>query len=156
MNNEIDILPDSRNYTFMWVFFGLIAAAMPAVAIYRGEFMAIMFEQGAILASLFMLSFPAAIHLWGSSQHLYLGVSEITHKALEQFRFKRKTFKLSDIEGYKYESGVLVIKSKNGPYPKFPHGPFADLSGVILVPPIFLKDHGRIIDHLNNHGVQSW
>ena len=72
MDTEIELLPDTRNYTFLWVFFGLISAAIPAVGIYRGEFIELMLGQGAIWASLFMLSFPAAFHFWGRSQHILL------------------------------------------------------------------------------------
>ena len=156
MDTEIELLPDTRNYTFLWVFFGLISAAIPAVGIYRGEFIELMLGQGAIWASLFMLSFPAAFHFWGRSQHILLTSTEITHQSLEQLRYKCKTFHVAEIEGYKYQNGVLVIKSSHGPYPKFPHGPFADLSGVILVPPLFLNDHGKIIEFLKSNGVPAW
>ena len=155
MNPEMVLLPDTRNFTLLWWFFGLLALMMPAVGIYTGDFVALMFEQGAIWMSLFFLVPPAIIHFWGKAQNLNLGTTEIIQNSLEQFRFKRKIFKVSEIEWYRYERGVLVIKSKQGPYPKFPYGPFADLNGVILVPPLFLKDFGKIEAYLNNRGIYA-
>ena len=126
--------------------------AFPVKALYRGEFSEIMFNQGAWI-TLFLLLVPALIQAWGDYQVITLDSDGIKQRIFEQIRSKHKRFSRDDIKGYKIEFGSLVIVSKSAPYPKFPTSLFTNLSGVIIIPPLFAKDYEKIKCHLKELGV---
>ena len=157
-----EIKPNNTSARFMWFLITPITVFVLAVVFLSGTPV----DQFGILpyiAVSFLLA-PIVIQFWVKSQSLILSNECVTYKTLTSRGMMNWVFPLNNIEYWYYFSprgykaaGVksLVIKSTHGPEPMLPHGPFANLKGVIILPPTFSKYFNEVINFLESKNVHQ-
>ena len=119
-------------------------------------------NQGKLLSldTISMLTVCSIPNVWILSfikaQTVVLSETSIRHSKLGFFRLIVKEFAFEDIDYWKFDQLTLVVVLKGGKAPKLPHGPFADLSKVMLIPrSLYMPRTKEITDYLTAKGVRK-
>jgi hypothetical protein len=155
----IIVKADTRSAIIFWVLFGGIAVILVFGPLF-GEGPISRYGPLPYMGGGFIV-LAGWMHAWLKMQTLTLSDDGVLFTKLTIFGLKKKYFPMDSIEGWYYfhapgkygAIGIksLVIKSNKGPRPKLPHGPFANMDGVMIIPPVFRKRYSEIEKFFNSN-----
>lgn len=146
------VLPNRGNLWVLILVFSPGTLFIPGIAIYRGEY----FNADIWLIALCAHAATVLAYFYIKSQRVVLSDHSITHGSFGISGSKVKTLNLDDIEYWRIERLTLIVARKEGNIPDLPHGPFADLSDVLLIPAsLFSPRTKEITDFLTGKGIQE-
>jgi hypothetical protein len=150
--------PDIAILVFLLVICLPISLAIPVVCLYVDRFEEIMFSTNLWMVTLIILV-PIFYMAYILPQRISISNESISYKKLGLFGFKTQILQSKDIEYWSTEgtnpvANPIVIKSKKGTYPNFPLGLNSDLSGILIITPIFKSKYPHIEQFFSNNNIQ--
>lgn len=143
------ILPNKGNLRVAWYLAGSLIGLMIFADLWIRTF-------ALTVLSVFPLGFVLIAYVFIKGQRIELTDEAISHRRWCFYKFVTKTFKYEDIAYWRTEFLTLVVLKKGGTEPKLPHGLFADLSHVLLIPAsLFAPETTKVTDALLAKGIKE-